>query len=61
MNMGAPQIGIKTIPVAELQQKSSLDIMSLMNRVINIDRKELLLNLVSVGNPHAVHFIDYTT
>ncbi|MFY9814966.1 MAG: diaminopimelate epimerase [Dehalococcoidales bacterium] len=58
VNMGAPKIGIKTIPVAELQQKSSLDIMSLMNRVINIDRKELLLNLVSVGNPHAVHFID---
>jgi diaminopimelate epimerase len=58
VNMGAPKIGLKTIPVAELQQRNILDIKLIMNRVITIDGKELLLSLVSVGNPHAVHFID---
>ena len=33
-----------------------LDIMSAMNRVIKINGQELLLSLVSIGNPHAVHF-----
>jgi diaminopimelate epimerase len=58
VNMGAPKIGLQTIPVAELQHRDILDIMSVMNRVITIDGKALLLSLISVGNPHAVHFIN---
>ena len=32
--------------------------MSEMNRVITINEQELLLSLVSIGNPHAIHFYD---
>ena len=32
--------------------------MSEMNCVITIDEQKLLLSLVSIGNPHAIHFCD---
>jgi diaminopimelate epimerase len=58
VNMGAAKIGLAGNPVETLNQQISLDIMSLMNRTISINGKKLLLSLVSVGNPHAVHFIE---
>ena len=59
VNMGAPQIGLKQTPVSELQSRNLLDIMKMMNTTVEANGRILLLNLVSVGNPHAVHFIDY--
>ena len=58
VNMGDPRIGPDGISVKDMQKRKILDIMSTMNRVIKIDGKELLLSLVSIGNPHAVHFHD---
>jgi diaminopimelate epimerase len=58
VNMGEPRIGTNAISVKEVYHRNILDIMSLMNRTINIAGKKLLLSLVSIGNPHAVHFYD---
>jgi diaminopimelate epimerase len=58
VNMGEPSIGTNVISVKEVYHRKLLDIMSLMNRTVNIAGKKLLLSLVSVGNPHAVHFYD---
>ena len=58
VNMGEPRIGTDGISVKEVYHRNILDIMSLMNRTINIAGKKLLLSLVSIGNPHAVHFYD---
>jgi diaminopimelate epimerase len=59
VNMGEPQIGLKQIPVNKLNDCKTLDIISLMNTTVAVNNQKLLLSLVSVGNPHAVHFIDY--
>lgn len=56
VNMGEPEIGLDCIPVREVGNKNILDITTKMNYVIKVDGKELLLSLVSIGNPHAVHF-----
>ena len=56
VNMGAPGIGLNCTPVKEVSQKSVLDITYKMNHAIKLDSKELLLSLVSIGNPHAVYF-----
>ncbi len=58
VNMGEPKIGPDGTPVKAVRHGSKLDIMSAMNRVISIEGQELLLSLVSIGNPHAVHFYD---
>jgi diaminopimelate epimerase len=59
VNMGEPQIGLKQIPVNKFSGCEPLDIISLMNTTVAVNSQKLLLSLVSVGNPHAVHFIDY--
>jgi diaminopimelate epimerase len=59
VNMGEPQIGLKQIPVNKFTDCKTLDIISLMNTSVSVNNQKLLLSLVSVGNPHAVHFIDY--
>jgi len=33
--------------------------MNVMNTAVSVNNQKLLLSLVSVGNPHAVHFIEY--
>ena len=58
VNMGEPKIGLNSTPVKAFCQGNILDIMSVMNRVIIINKRELLLSLVSIGNPHAIHFCD---
>ena len=56
VNMGEPKIGLNGTPVKVFYQGKGLDIMSAMNRIITINEHKLLLSLVSIGNPHAIHF-----
>jgi len=60
VSMGAPIFGTKDIPVRLRRIKpgegSIVDIKSILNYPVTIDDKELLLNFVSIGNPHAVYF-----
>jgi diaminopimelate epimerase len=58
VNMGEPSIGTDGISVKAVYHGKLLDIMSLMNRTVYIADKKLPLSLVSIGNPHAVHFYD---
>jgi diaminopimelate epimerase len=56
VNMGTPAIGLKSIPVKTFSDGKLLDIMLELNHSITIKGQPLKLSLVSVGNPHAVHF-----
>jgi diaminopimelate epimerase len=58
VNMGEPQIGLDAIAVKTVRRNNILDIMTSMNRTVSINKKDILLSLVSIGNPHAVHFIE---
>ncbi len=56
-NMGVPKFGAGDIPVEiEPGSKKLVDIKSMLGYTVVIDGKELCLNLVSMGNPHAVCF-----
>ncbi len=57
--MGKPAFKAEEIPV-EIEQgrEDIVYINNMMNYTVNIDGMELLLNLVSMGNPHAVYFQD---
>ena len=55
--MGKPKFGADDIPVVLRQGRdSTVDIKSMLGYPVSIDGADLLLNLVSIGNPHAVHF-----
>jgi diaminopimelate epimerase len=56
VNMGEPTIGLDCTPVKEVVHKYILDITTKMNHVISVEGQELLLSLISIGNPHAVYF-----
>jgi diaminopimelate epimerase len=57
VSMGKPEFGAKEIPVViELGHKESPATKPILDYPITIDGRELLLNLVSMGNPHAVYF-----
>ncbi len=56
--MGKPIFAAKDIPVAIGQGRNSLDIMPVLDYPLTVGGKGLLLNCVSMGNPHAVYFID---
>ena len=57
VSMGEPKFSAKDIPVlVEPSQREVVDIKPILNYPITIDGKELLLNFVSMGNPHAVCF-----
>jgi len=57
VGMGTPKFGASDIPVVIKQGKGDLvDIKSMLNYSVVIDGKELRLNFVSTGNPHAVCF-----
>lgn len=58
VNMGAPVVGLKGLPVKGNLQNRELDIISVMNHTVTINKQALLLSLVSIGNPHAVHFYE---
>ncbi|MFC1950176.1 diaminopimelate epimerase [Chloroflexota bacterium] len=57
VGMGKPELEAKDIPVViELGNGNLVDIKPILGYSINIEGKELLLNLVSMGNPHAIYF-----
>lgn len=57
VGMGTPKFGANDIPVVIKQGKGDLvDIKSMLSYSVAIDGKELQLNFVSMGNPHAVCF-----
>lgn len=56
-DMGGPRFGEKDIPVTVGQGRGGVvDIKSMVAYPVTVDGKELRLNLVSMGNPHAVYF-----
>lgn len=57
VSMGKPEFSAKNIPVlVEPSQEGVVDIKPILNYPVTIGDKELLLNFVSMGNPHAVCF-----
>jgi len=55
--MGKPMFRAKGIPVVMRRNKGNiLDIKSMLGYPVTVDGTNLLLNLVSMGNPHAVYF-----
>lgn len=55
-SMGEPRVGHNGTLAKAVYQRSEVDIKSAMNRVISVNGHDILLHLVSIGNPHAVHF-----
>lgn len=61
VNMGAPQLSPAEIPVilkAQQGRGQVLDITSIIDYPIKVKGRELLITCVSMGNPHAVCFLD---
>ena len=57
VGMGAPRLEAKDIPaVIEQGNGNVVDIKSMLGYSITVEGRELVLNLVSIGNPHAVYF-----
>ena len=57
VSMGEPKFGAKEIPVViEPKEENLVDIKSMLSYSITIGGRELLLNFVSMGNPHAIYF-----
>ena len=54
--MGRPAFGAEDIPVKIKPGDRVVDIKSMMSYSVTINGTDLLLNLVSMGNPHAVCF-----
>jgi len=61
VSLGEPKFGAKDIPVIIDQGKQSvfLPIKPILNYPITVGGKELFLNFVSMGNPHAVYFWEH--
>jgi len=56
-SMGKPRFRAKDIPVVIRGSKGNIvDIKSMLGYPVTVDGTNLLLNLVSMGNPHAVYF-----
>ncbi len=56
-NMGKPIFSVDKIPVnLKSEEGSVVDINSMLSYKVKVDDIDLTLNLVSMGNPHAVHF-----
>ncbi len=56
VGMGIPKFAAEDIPVVIEPGKQPLDIKPILNYPVTIDGRELLLDFVSMGNPHAVYF-----
>ncbi len=57
-SMGEPMVGHNGESVTLHKDSNMLDITNDMNRKVKVEGKDLLLQLVTIGNPHAVHFTD---
>jgi len=56
-NMGRPQFRAESIPaVINPGEGDTVDIKSMISYKVSVKNTDLTLNLVSMGNPHAVHF-----
>jgi diaminopimelate epimerase len=61
VNMGMPRFGVEEIPVTIKKNekgRAGLDIIPLLDYSVNIAGKALSLSFVSMGNPHAVSFLN---
>ena len=57
VSMGKPEFRAKDIPMlVEPNQEGIVDITPILDYPVTVNSKELLLNFVSMGNPHAVCF-----
>ena len=57
-NMGKPEFRAEQIPVAlKHRDGSAVDIKSMISYATNINGLDLTLNILSMGNPHAVYFV----
>jgi len=57
VSMGEPKFGAKDIPVViESREGNLVDIKSMLGCHVSLGGRELLLNFVSMGNPHAIYF-----
>ena len=56
VGMGEPKFGAEDIPVTIKPGRNVVDIKPIMNYPVIVDGKTLLLDLVSMGSPHAVYF-----
>ncbi len=56
VGMGAPKFEASQIPVVIASGEDVVDIKPMSSYAVTIDDKELRLNFVSMGNPHAVCF-----
>ncbi len=56
VGMGEPKFGAKDIPVViEPKEGDLVDIKSMLSSHVSIGGRKLLLNFVSMGNPHAIY------
>jgi diaminopimelate epimerase len=56
VDMGEPKFKASDIPVVIESGRGLVDIKSMLGYAVTVEGTELLLNLVSMGNPHAVYF-----
>jgi len=57
VGMGEPEFRAEDIPVIiEAKEGKILDITPILSYPVDIDDRQLTLDFVSMGNPHAVHF-----
>ena len=56
VGMGEPKFRASDIPVVIEQGKDLVDIKSMLSYPVTVEDTDLLLNFVSMGNPHAVYF-----
>jgi len=58
-SMGLPRVGHDGTPARLVTRNGKIvDITTQMNRPVRVEGQDILLSLVSIGNPHAVHFTD---
>ncbi len=55
-NMGKPRLAAAQIPATLKPGKDVVDNSGMLSYRVRVDSADLTLNLVSMGNPHAVHF-----
>jgi len=58
-NMGRPEFRAEDIPVIIKPGEKTVDIKSMLGYPVTVEGTDLLLNLVSMGNPHAVYFWEH--
>ena len=59
VSMGTPKFAAEDIPVVIEDDRGLVDIKSMLNYPVTVEGRELPLNLVSIGNPHAVYFYQH--